>query len=336
MPDAAANLGDYQTPQRMALKVQALPPLDFTGKAVLDVGCDHGFWSFKAARAGAARVVGLDRGRDVRGKGFTNLVAQNEAIARSEPDLGACSFRRVDLGKQWHHFGRFDLILLMSVYHHIFQNCGDHRAIWFWLWRHCAADAALIFEGPEDDADPVVRANVDDGKRPAFTRSATDEAAGRYFVKDFSGPALHESTRIVHRLRPLRRPAHTLRGVPVAGAGGASKAFHYADDRRIGELTQILGFRPFPGSLNLKLDRQFDWDRGYVRAQLLDVRVRSQGLDSEWAPRWARFYPVILDGSVSAWAFRFEGETYAGHFMELIAPVRLRDSLAGPDVEIAC
>jgi CTP-dependent riboflavin kinase len=112
----------------------------------------------------------------------------------------------------------------------------------------------------------------------------------------------------------------------IAGAGGATAAFEHAGGRRIGEIAEVLGWRPFPGSLNVRLEVPFDWNDGYYRAEILDVVERGRGLDVEWRPRWARFYPVTIDG-VDACAMRFEGERYPAELVELIAPWRLRDRL---------
>ena len=123
-------------------------------------------------------------------------------------------------------------------------------------------------------------------------------------------------------------------GTVQSGAGGASKAFAYADGRRIAEIERVIGVRPLPGSLNVRLSAPFDWDGApYTRAQILDVVDRSKGLDSEWAPRWGRFYALSVDG-IPCWAFRFEGERYPLNFIELIAPVRLRDHIRGDRVTV--
>jgi hypothetical protein len=53
---------------------------------------------------------------------------------------------------------------------------------------------------------------------------------------------------------------------------------------------------------------------------VLDVVARGQGLDVDWKPRWARFYPFS-----QAFAFRFEGDTYDERFVELISDHVLRD-----------
>lgn len=320
---------DYQTASRMEAKLRAVPLPDLKGKRVLDVGTDFGFWAFLAARNGASDVLGLDRNRVVKGLGHLDLVARNraQALASGAP----CRFEEIEIGKQWKVFGRFDVILVMSVYHHIYEQCGDHRAIWFWLYQHCCATTEILWEGPLDDTDPVVRINVSDGNRHGYTREAILAAASWFFAAEYVGPALHEPTRHVWRFRPhiVNWKAH--HGTIEAGAGGAAKAFEYADGRRMAEIERVLGWRPLPGSLNIRLETPFGWNDGYFRAQILDVKDRSKGLGSEWAPRWARFYPVQIDGE-DAEAFRFEGERYDERFVELIAPDRLRDIVKGPVV----
>src|SRR3712207_2631967 len=51
-------LGDYPTVkwQKFAHAV----PRDLTGKAVLDIGCNAGFYSIEMKKRGAARVVAID------------------------------------------------------------------------------------------------------------------------------------------------------------------------------------------------------------------------------------------------------------------------------------
>lgn len=125
----------------------------------------------------------------------------------------------------------------------------------------------------------------------------------------------------------------TYSGRVVAGSGGASRAFLYADRRRIKEYAEILGFEPFPGSLNVVLDTVFDWSDPDVIAETLDVIDRSAGFDSEWALRPIRFYRVRVDGH-EAVAYRHVGEKYPRNFLELIAPVWLRGDLTSERVTV--
>lgn len=311
---------------RLQLKLQAIPLPDLAGKHVLDIGCDFGFWSFLAAQKGAVRVLGLERNRPVKGAGPVDLVAMNRRTAARHPLLSVCGFERVDVGRQWPEVGPFDVAFLFSLYHHVYENCGgDHRPIWYWLWRSLRPDGILLWENPLSAQDTVVRVNVSPAFHPDYTPERLLAAAERFFVARHVGPALHEPTREVYAFTPRKRTPMRLPVRTLVGAGGASRAFVHDGNRRIGEIETAIGIRAFPGSLNLTCHPSaFDWEQGYVRARISDVVDRSQGLGSAWKPRWARFYPVTIE-NVPAFAFRFEGESYPDDFIELIAGTRLRD-----------
>src|SRR6201747_948342 len=51
-------LGDY--PEVKFERFRDAIPQDLTGKTVLDIGCNAGFYSLEMKRRGAARVVGID------------------------------------------------------------------------------------------------------------------------------------------------------------------------------------------------------------------------------------------------------------------------------------
>ena len=122
------------------------------------------------------------------------------------------------------------------------------------------------------------------------------------------------------------------------GAGGATAAFQYADGRRCREVEAIIGVRPYPGSLNVRLTAPFAWGGPHYEGTVLDVVARGRGLDVEWKPRTVRLYPVAVECApgvvVEAWAFRFDGERYRDDFVELVAGVRLRDYLKGEEVRL--
>lgn len=299
----------------MQAKMKAIPFPDFKDKNVLDIGCDYGQFSFLAA-IGGATVLGLDRNRDVKGIGFSNLIEINRKIAY-ENQLD-CHFEHINLGKSWKEFSKFDHILVMSVYHHIFENCGDHKPIWFWLWRHCRE--SVIWEGPLDDTDKVVQMNV---TKP-YTKEDILDAAHIYFDSEYIGPALHEPNRHVYVFRPKKINAQ-YRIRPEAGTGGATKAFQFENERRMDEIESIVGYRPYPGSLNCIVEGLFDFSEHYYPGEILDIKERGLGLEQDWAPKEARFYPVSINEQ-KAHVIRMKGDPYPPYFIEFIAPVRLRDS----------
>jgi tRNA (mo5U34)-methyltransferase len=85
-------------------------PEDLSGKSVLDVGCNAGFFSFEAARRGASRVVGVDAQR--------HHVRQALFVRRA---LGLpAEFRRLsvyDLDPRG--VGRFDVTLALGLVYHL-------------------------------------------------------------------------------------------------------------------------------------------------------------------------------------------------------------------------
>ncbi len=189
--------GDYQTTKRMADKMKAIPiPADLTGVRVLDVGCDHGFWSRLASERGAEYVLGVDRGRWVRQKGFVDLAAQNNAKGWHR-----CEFQNHDLGKVWPELGTFDLIFCFSLYHHWYGQCGNHAAIWKWLYDHLAKPhGVLLWEGPHSTRDGTARSVTRDAGD--YTRESILGAARGFFDVEIVGEALHRAHREVWRAIP--------------------------------------------------------------------------------------------------------------------------------------
>jgi hypothetical protein len=300
---------DYQTPERMEKKLRAIPMPDLTGKSVIDIGCDMRFWCDLAKQRGASEVVGVDRGRDVRGN-----------------PINMADYK-MDIGKQWHQVGRFDVAFMFSMYHHAYQSAGgDHKAVFWWVWNQIKPDGLLIWENPVDTRDVVANRNISPEYHDNYNMTAILDAACELFEPEFIGPAEHEPHRLVFYFHPRSKPAIGKDVKVVNGAGGASKAFAYADNRRSREIEHVLGFKPFPGSLNVVGDSSINWWSRYYRAEILDLKDRSTGLDGEWGKRWARFYPVTFNRE-KAYVFRFEGDAYPLNFFELVSPIRLRDKL---------
>jgi len=310
----------------MAQKRKAIPLPDLRGKRVLDVGCDHGYWCKLASDAGAARVVGLDRNREVRGQGRVDLIALNNAKRWPR-----CEFEHFNLGKEWSSFGQFDVVFCFSMMHHAWANAqGDYERVWRWFREHTASDGVLMWEGPWDEQDGVARACAKLAGKP-FKRDELIHYANVYFYVEALGPALHAAHRHVLRCAPRS----IWKGTCASGAGGASAAFEYANGRRMAEIQHLIGVRPVPGSLNIRLTVPFDWNASHHRGTVQDVVQRGRGLNVPWAPREVGLWPVYING-VEAWAFRFTGEKYGDNFVELIAPYRLRERVNCDEKVVLC
>ncbi len=187
-----AYAGDYQTAQRMQLKRLAIPLPVLKGKRVLDVGCDYGYWSKLASDAGAVQVVGVDRGRYVRGAGYVDLVAQNNA-----QQWPRCEFVQANLGEEWPGLGEFDVIFCFSLYHHWYPEARGHALIWQWLEQHTAPYGMLLWEGPVDTRDPIARKCV--RGIGGYDRVTIMAAAQVHYEVEVIGPALHKPHREVWR-----------------------------------------------------------------------------------------------------------------------------------------
>jgi tRNA (mo5U34)-methyltransferase len=84
-------------------------PEDLTGKSVLDIGCNAGFYSFEMKRRGAARVLGIDHDR--------RYLEQAE-FARDRLGLDV-EFRQLEVYDVDRLDERFDLVLFMGVFYHL-------------------------------------------------------------------------------------------------------------------------------------------------------------------------------------------------------------------------
>lgn len=100
-------LGDY--PAQKFRRFAAALPADLTGKTVLDVGCNAGFYAFEMKRRGAAEVVAIDS--DPRYLAQAALAAE---VLGHDIELHQLDVYRVgELGR------RFDLVIFMGVLYHL-------------------------------------------------------------------------------------------------------------------------------------------------------------------------------------------------------------------------
>ncbi len=84
-------------------------PADLSGRTVLDIGCNAGFWSLQMKRLGAARVLGIDS--DERYLAQARLAAEVTGFDVEFRNLSVYDVAR--LGE------RFDVVLFMGVLYHL-------------------------------------------------------------------------------------------------------------------------------------------------------------------------------------------------------------------------
>ncbi|HEX9983283.1 MAG TPA: TIGR04290 family methyltransferase [Thermoanaerobaculia bacterium] len=101
-------LGDYPN-IKWQLFAHAIPE-DLTGKSVLDVGCNAGFYSIEMKKRGAARVVAIDSD-DI-------YLEQGRFAAQvcGYPDIEFRNMSVYDVGKLGE---RFDVVIFMGVLYHL-------------------------------------------------------------------------------------------------------------------------------------------------------------------------------------------------------------------------
>lgn len=116
------------------------------------------------------------------------------------------------------------------------------------------------------------------------------------------------------------------KGKAQDGGAGASRAMAHERCRRMLELKEILGYMPFPGSLNLSLDRPFDYSQPCIEAEVLNPQS-VHNFDAPWVKEVFQFWPITIAG-IEAHAVCMKRRHRAQRqptFMEVYAPVRLRD-----------
>ncbi|HYD88111.1 MAG TPA: TIGR04290 family methyltransferase [Vitreimonas sp.] len=131
-------LQDY--PQSKWERFRHALPMDLTGKSVLDIGCNAGFYAIEMKRRGAERVLGLDL--DERYLEQARLAAE---VTGAEIEFRNLSVYDVAaLGE------RFDLVLFMGVLYHL-----RHPLLALDLIHEHVADDLLVFQSMQRGSDEV-------------------------------------------------------------------------------------------------------------------------------------------------------------------------------------
>ena len=134
-------LGNY--PADKFARFAHLLPADLTGRTVLDIGCNAGFYSFEMTRRGAARVVGIDS--DPRYLDQARFAAETLGTTGVE-------FRQLGVYDVAALGERFDLVIFMGVLYHL-----RHPLLALDLIREHVAGDLMLFQtltrGPDTVAD---------------------------------------------------------------------------------------------------------------------------------------------------------------------------------------
>jgi tRNA (mo5U34)-methyltransferase len=123
-------LGDYPNVkfQRFAPHL----PADLTGKSVLDIGCNAGFYSMEMKRRGASRVVGIDS---------DDRYLEQARFAAATLGYDNIEFRNLSVYDVASLGERFDLVIFMGVLYHL-----RHPLLALDLIREHVAGDILLFQ----------------------------------------------------------------------------------------------------------------------------------------------------------------------------------------------
>jgi len=123
----------------------ALPP-DLSGKSVLDIGCNGGFYSIEMKRRGAARVLGIDT--DERYLAQARFAVE---VAGVDVELRQLDVYRVhELGE------RFDVVLFLGVLYHL-----RHPLLALDLLHRFVVEDLLVFQCMQRGSETVMAPALD-------------------------------------------------------------------------------------------------------------------------------------------------------------------------------
>ena len=162
-------LGDY--PNAKFQRFAAALPADLTGKTVLDIGCNAGFYSVEMKRRGASRVLGID--------------SDDRYLDQARLATGALGFDGVEFANLSVYdvasIGeRFDLVIFMGVLYHL-----RHPLLALDLIREHVAGDMMLFQTMQQGSGEVLDVPED---HPFFMPGTTQPPP---FFDDPGYPKLH-------------------------------------------------------------------------------------------------------------------------------------------------
>jgi len=162
-------LGDH--PSAKFARFSNSLPADLSGKSVLDIGCNAGFYSLAMKRRGAQRVVGIDS--DDRYLAQARLATETLGVKGVE-------FRRLDVYDVGALGERFDLVIFMGVLYHL-----RHPLLALDLIREHVASDMMLFQTMQQGSSEVSQVPRDH----PFFESGTHNSPS--FFNDPGYPKMH-------------------------------------------------------------------------------------------------------------------------------------------------
>lgn len=162
-------LGDYPG-FKFDTFADALPE-DLTGKSVLDIGCNAGFYTVEMKRRGAERVVGIDS---------DDRYLEQARLVVDELGFDGIELRNLSVYDVAELGERFDLVIFMGVLYHL-----RHPLLALDLIREHVAGDMMLFQTMQQGSDAVLDVPQD---HPFFMPGTTEPPA---YFDDPGYPRMH-------------------------------------------------------------------------------------------------------------------------------------------------
>jgi len=163
-------LGDY--PMVKWQRFSHAVPADLTGKTVLDIGCNAGFYSIEMKRRGAQRVLGIDFDE-------AYLAQARFAAEVLEADI---EFRQMSVYDVAQLGEKFDVVIFMGVLYHL-----RHPLLALDLIREHVAGDLMIFQSLLRGSSSVPRLSDDYGFWETELFSRPDFPQMYFIEKKYAG-----------------------------------------------------------------------------------------------------------------------------------------------------
>lgn len=259
---------------------------------VLDLGASAGYFSIRLTEELGARCVAVEASAEIKkAEGRVAAIVQQRVTPEDVRKLGT-----------------FDVVLGLSVLHHM----KDWREMLKMLDR--VTRSALFIETPHPN-EKLKRALM---RNELATLQSCVEGSGMSRIG--TTPSVWDSS-----LRRSMFAKHRV-GLPTEGfvfSGSGQNGFHL--NRSQDELTEFLGYRPYPGSLNVRT--KYAFRLGAYAAEFVDDRGKGGRRGGDYQV----WHACVQGWDGPAHVMRPGARTHGRYVLEVWAPVNLRDHLGLED-----